>query len=164
LFRLLISRRALCSLLTLVWAAQIYRFSTGRYSSDVSWSVLEQLLRKLHLTAPSTTISAINLIVRKLAHLIEYCVLTLLLYRSIAREQPLRWRSNLASWCIAIAGLYAAGDEFHQVFVPGRRAALLDWVIDFAGAAFAMLMLHGCFRFFAPKVIDTPPLIEATTS
>jgi VanZ family protein len=144
--KLLISRRSLCWLLTLVWAVQIYRFSTARYSSETSWSLLEHLLETLHLTVPSSAISALNMIVRKLAHLIEYCVLTLLLYRSLAWAQPLRWRPDLAFWSIGIAGLYALGDEFHQFFVPGRGPASLDWGIDLAGAAFAMLILHSCSR------------------
>ena len=102
------------------------------------------------------------MIVRKLAHLIEYSVLTLLLYRSLTRDQPLRWPPHLAFLSIGIAGLYALGDEFHQLFVPGRRAASLDWGIDLVGAAFAMLVLRGCFRFFPPKAVPTPPLIENT--
>jgi len=153
--KLLISRRALCWLLTLVWAAQIYHFSTARYSSETSWSLLEQLFQTLHVTVSSLTISALNTIVRKLAHLIEYCALTLLLYRSLAREEPLRWQPHLAFLSIGIAGLYALGDEFHQLFVPGRHAASLDWGIDLLGAAFAMLVLHGCFRFVTPKAVPT---------
>jgi VanZ family protein len=161
--KLLISRRALCWLLTLAWGAQIYHFSTAHYSSDTSWWLLDQLLQTLHVTVSSSTISVLNTIVRKLAHLIEYCVLTLLLYRSLAREQLLRWRANLAFWSMGIAGSYALGDEFHQLFVPGRRAAALDCGIDLLGAAFAMLLLHGCCRFFPRNAVPTPPLIEITT-
>jgi VanZ family protein len=163
LFRLLISRRGLCWLLTLLWAAQIYHFSTARYRSETSWSLLEHLLQTLHVRVSPSTISALNTIVRKLAHLIEYCILTLLLYRSLAREQPLRWRPRLALASLGIAGLYALGDEFHQLFVPGRHASLLDLGIDVAGAAFAILILHGCFRFFPSKAVPTPPLIETNT-
>ena len=160
----LISRRRLFGLLTLMWAAQIYRFSTAGYSSHTSWSFLEQLLRTLHVAASSFTISVLNAIVRKLAHFIEYGVLALLLYRSLSREQPPRWRPNLAFWSIGIAGLYAIGDEFHQLFVPGRRAASLDWGIDLVGAAFAMLVLHRCSRSVPPTAVPTPPLIETTTT
>ena len=89
-----------------------------------------------------STIYALNLIVRKLAHVIEYCILTLLLYRSLAGEQSLRWRLHLAFLSAGIASLYALSDEFHQLFVPGRGASLLDCGIDLAGAVFAMLVLH----------------------
>src|SRR5262249_33697549 len=133
-------------LLTLAWAAQMYRFSTGRYSSEASWTLLEKLLQLVGVTPPPSTVSALNTIIRKLAHLIEYAALTLLLYRSLAKEQPLRWRPNLAFWCTGIASIYAMSDEFHQVFVPSRRAAALDWGIDLAGAAFAMFVLHSYCR------------------
>jgi len=136
-----------------VWAAQIYHFSTAGYSSDATWSLLEHLLRKLHVAASPFSISVVNLILRKVAHLIEYSVFTLLLYRSISREQPLRWRPQLACASVGIASLYALSDEFHQLFVPGRRAAVLDWGIDLSGAVLAMLVLHGCLRLFPPKAV-----------
>ena len=160
--KVLISRRALFWLLTLMWAAQIYHFSTARYSSDASRSLLEQLLETLRVTVSFSTISALNLIVRKLAHVIEYCILTLLLYRSLAGEQSLRWRPHLAFLAAGIASLYALSDEFHQLFVPGRGARLLDWGIDLAGVVFAMLVVHSYFRLFPPEAVRTPPLIETT--
>src|SRR5262249_14720080 len=91
--------------------------------------------------ASPSTISVLNLIARKLAHLIEYGVLTLLLYRSLAPERSLRWRPHVVFLSIGIASLYALSDEFHQLFVPGRRAAALDWAIDLSGAVLAMLVL-----------------------
>ena len=110
----------------------------------------------LRVTVALSTISAFNLIVRKLAHVIEYCILTLLLYRSLAGEQSLRWRPHLAWLSAGIASLYALSDEFHQLFVPGRGARLLDWGIDLAGAVFAMLVVHSYFRFSPPEAAPTP--------
>ncbi len=36
---------------------------------------------------------------------------------------------------VGLASLYGATDEFHQSFVPGRSADVLDWVADTLGAA-----------------------------
>jgi VanZ family protein len=163
LLKLLISRRAFYWLLTLVWAAQIYQFSTARYSPDASWSLLEQLLQKLLGTVSPSAISVLNLIARKLAHLIEYSVLTLLLYRSLVRKRPLHWRPNVVFLSIGITSLYALSDEFHQLFVPGRHAAAVDWGIDLSGAVLAMFLLHGYLRRFPPRAVATPSVIEITT-
>lgn len=66
---------------------------------------------------------------RKLAHLGEYAVLALLLARAgVARAQAF-------AFCV----LYAASDEWHQSFVPGRAGAFWDVVIDGAGALTGLL-------------------------
>lgn len=64
-----------------------------------------------------------DLVLRKLAHLTEYALLGALLQRALARP-------GLA---ILIGGLYAATDEIHQHFVPGRHAAWYDVAIDTVG-------------------------------
>ena len=57
----------------------------------------------------------------------------------------LRQKALLAS---ALCMLYAAGDEFHQYFVPGRAAQLSDVAIDAMGflpcVAAVYLVLLGC--------------------
>jgi VanZ family protein len=44
--------------------------------------------------------------------------------------------SAVAAWLLAL--LYACSDEFHQIFVAGRHASLLDIGIDAIGAAIAL--------------------------
>ncbi len=41
----------------------------------------------------------------------------------------------LALAAIALASLYGASDEFHQLFVPGRMCDPADWLTDTCGAA-----------------------------
>ncbi len=47
-------------------------------------------------------------------------------------------------WLILVAVIlgvvYAAGDEFHQSFVPGRFAHVLDWTADVAGLLVGVLI------------------------
>ncbi len=61
-------------------------------------------------------------------HLIEYSVLGALLYRCLGEF-------NLESLFFAsfIACLYGIIDEFHQSFVPGRDASMVDLLFDSAG-------------------------------
>jgi VanZ family protein len=66
-----------------------------------------------------------DLVLRKIAHAAEYAVLGALLFRAIGR-------TGLA---FGLGVLYAASDEIHQSFVPGRLGSPLDVVIDGAGVA-----------------------------
>ena len=67
----------------------------------------------------------------KLAHVVEFAVLTLLLIHALASHHLLARR---AVWIAALLALaYAATDEFHQSFVPHRNPSPLDVLIDTIG-------------------------------
>jgi VanZ family protein len=68
----------------------------------------------------------------KLLHSLEYAALGALLVPGF-RLAGLSPRGALLA-AIAVASLYGASDEFHQSFVPGRSADVLDWVADTLGA------------------------------
>lgn len=48
-----------------------------------------------------------------------------------------------------IAALYAATDEFHQLFVAGRAGRFSDVVIDFFGAVFGSLLAAAILKLIA---------------
>ncbi len=97
----------------------------------------------------------LHFLVRKAAHFTEYAVLGALaanLLRQASRDP--KWASRVAviepafrlvlvSWFFSVA--YAASDEFHQLFVPGRAGAAGDVAIDSAGALVGILV----YAFFA---------------
>jgi VanZ family protein len=66
-----------------------------------------------------------DLVLRKLAHATEFAILGALLVRATGR----------AGVSFGLGVLYAASDEVHQVFVPGRHGAPLDVAIDAVGVA-----------------------------
>ena len=68
----------------------------------------------------------------KVLHFSIYTVLAFLLTRQIS-EDTSRWRAVAGALVIAIA--FAAVDEWHQRFIPGRFPELADWLADAAGAA-----------------------------
>ena len=72
---------------------------------------------------------------RKLAHVAEYLVLTLLLVRALRRAGAVA----AVPVAMAVALAYAATDEWHQSFVPGRTATARDVAIDGIGIAVAAL-------------------------
>ena len=70
-----------------------------------------------------------DLLLRKLAHAGEYALLGALLLRALRRDLP----------ALALGVAYAISDELHQHFVPGRRGAPLDVLIDAVGVGLGVL-------------------------
>ena len=74
-----------------------------------------------------------NANVRKWAHIYIYCALGASMAVTVQlwlHRVTLRQKALLAP---ALCMLYAAGDELHQYFVPGRAAQLSDVAIDAMG-------------------------------
>jgi VanZ family protein len=70
-------------------------------------------------------------VLRKGAHLTEYAILAMLLFRALGRVVP----------TLAIGILYAATDELHQAFVHGRHASPFDVAFDACGLALGLLIV-----------------------
>jgi VanZ family protein len=84
---------------------------------------------------------------RKLAHVTEYAVLTVLWWRAL---QALDVSRPLVV-AVGIALLYAASDEFHQTFVDGRSGTPVDVLIDSVGMAIAALVIYARRRIRGPS-------------
>jgi VanZ family protein len=82
-----------------------------------------------------------DLVLRKAAHVAEYVVLGALLARAITTAPPFP-RVNAVVWAWAIGTAYAASDELHQHFVPGRQASGFDIALDAAGVAVGVLVIR----------------------
>ena len=76
--------------------------------------------------------------VRKLAHFSEYALLGLCLAVPLYAYRIRKGWLVLAAQIICSA--YAALDEFHQCFSPGRSPQVRDVLIDSAGALFGILV------------------------
>lgn len=88
-------------------------------------------------------IEDIHLVIRKCAHLTEYAILALLVWRVLHRS-----KNHLPAWSwpkvggtLLVVFLYASSDEIHQSFVPTRTARFSDVLIDTSGAAIGLLAL-----------------------
>jgi len=74
-------------------------------------------------------------------HFMLYFVLGSLVFFSLGGT--LRSR---ALWAIALASAYGVSDELHQLFVLGRCADPVDWLVDTAGATTAALIVMMVLR------------------
>ena len=93
--------------------------------------------------------------VRKAAHMTEYAILGLLsfaFYRGILKKEKRQFLAALLT-----AAVYAATDEFHQYFIPGRSAEVMDVCIDTLGASIGLAILF----FYLKSSAKTLPKIKA---
>ncbi|OGY45483.1 MAG: hypothetical protein A2744_02230 [Candidatus Buchananbacteria bacterium RIFCSPHIGHO2_01_FULL_44_11] len=72
-----------------------------------------------------------DLIFRKIAHMAEYFVLTFLLFRALGQYRLSSKKRLVLALFLAV--LSAATDEWHQSFIKGRSASLLDVGVDSIG-------------------------------
>lgn len=76
--------------------------------------------------------SALDPFIRKLAHFAIYALLGMAVYASACFIGAKGASKPLMS--VSVCGIYAALDEFHQSFVPGRAMQLKDVLLDCAGS------------------------------
>ncbi|MDO8672121.1 MAG: VanZ family protein [Dehalococcoidia bacterium] len=80
-------------------------------------------------------------IVAKLVHLGSYAILALLLFRAFRLQSlPSGTFCGAMIFSVLASILFAASDEFHQSFTPGRHSALIDVFVDLVGASAALLV------------------------
>jgi len=73
-----------------------------------------------------------DFLIKKTAHIIEYGILAILVFRALVNSNVDKKKSFF--FAIIIASIYGITDEFHQSFTPGRGPAVRDVAIDMIGA------------------------------
>lgn len=142
-------RRLLYRTFTAVFMIIIFSFSakTGKDSAGMSFKYAKSAaklfgwLGVISVDSPEILVlyaDSIHTLIRKAAHFIEYMILGCFTYQAVACDITKLWKA--VGWSQLICSSYAATDEFHQRFVPGREGRVLDVVIDSAGALAGIFM------------------------
>lgn len=134
-------KKNLLIIVTVMWMALIFWFSaqpadeSGHMSLSVGHVIgsivipdFEQMTEK----EQDAFAEKIEYPVRKAAHASEYAVLGMLVMAVFGSYAVNGKKRMIRSLCVCAA--YAASDEFHQIFVPGRSCQIGDVLIDSAGA------------------------------
>jgi VanZ family protein len=129
-----------------IWAAIMFWASTDAYSSQNTGRILAPVLRWVYSGITQEQLDLVNAVLRKGAHLAEYFVLYLLVYRGLSGARA-RWRLSWALGALFISMAYSVLDEIHQSFVASRIASLWDALLDTTGALAALLLIMILFRF-----------------
>lgn len=125
------------------WMGAIFAFSAqdGEQSEAVSTGVVEEILQiaggEEYGSLSEEEQNVLQTIVRKCAHFSEYALLGCLAAAAVW-AQGLAVQAQWGAWGLCTA--YAAGDELHQCFVPGRAPGVMDVCIDAAGAALGVAL------------------------
>ncbi len=124
----------------ILWAAVIFAASSDLFSSGHTAPLLETIITAIlgHPLQPAQ-FDAIHFVVRKGAHLAEYGILGALLFRAL-RGSRAGWDARWSAAAVILAALFAATDEWHQMFVPSRTASAWDALVDTIGAALAQVL------------------------
>ena len=134
--------RNLAGVLAIVWMCIIFAFSaqpkeeSGAVSASFTYHMVSSTRTFFHLDLSDARVKeisdAIEGFIRKVAHMAEFGVLSVLLYIWIGQWEVGFLRRGATAF--GATAVYAATDEIHQLFVPGRAGRFSDVCIDSAGA------------------------------
>jgi len=133
----------------LLWIGFIFWMSTGMFSAQNTYLFFEPLLRFFSPSISQKEIIYFHLILRKFAHLTEYFISGILLYRAFRNGSDKKREWIWASSSLLVVVIIAAGDELHQSFVAARTASLIDVGIDITGGFLAQcvsVFMYKCRR------------------
>ena len=141
-------------ILVVAWMGLIFYFSSvnGEESTKNSTNIVETTIKKTVEQTNKVGITnknpeskkvkevakEINYPFRKVLHVSEYFILTLLLINAFY-QSGLRGK-KIFVFSIVICFLYACSDEFHQLFTE-RTASLLDIIFDTCGGILSLILV-----------------------
>ena len=153
----LIFKRILFIIMLLATLYIIFGFSSqdGEQSGNLSLKVTNFIVemfskvKNMDLALRMHYIERLHPIIRKLAHFSIYCLVGFSVM-GFWCTFDIKNKYKLL-WSILLGVSYAASDEFHQSFVPGRGPSIRDVCIDSAGVLtgiFIMIFLILLFEAF----------------
>lgn len=140
---------------TLAVAGLIIWFSsqTAAESDGLSRGLAQRLLELFSIEASKRELKKLNQFLRKLAHFILYLILGCGLTGITSYK---RRRILMAVFAAIVLGsMFAASDEFHQIFSEGRGPTVRDVLLDACGVA-AGSMIHAFFKYRLVRKVNNP--------
>ena len=140
----------------LTWLVVIFVGSTSIMSAAQTSRYIVPFLLWLKPGMSPRAIWIILITVRKCAHVIEYAVLALLLWRALRSIPTLQTKSLMVIGVVLLGcALFAASDEFHQTFVKSRTPSVRDVLLDVTGALLGLLIGASFVRSRSKKLRST---------
>lgn len=145
-------------ILVITIMAMIFAFSaqdgatSGQSSAGITDKITQSIVPSIESKPQDVKIKIydiIGMIIRKIAHLAEFFALGASL-TFMLRTFNMRGK-RLFIYPISIGAIYAASDELHQYFVPGRAARITDVLIDIIGVFMGCVAVNIIYHLLLRK-------------
>lgn len=120
-----------------LWMWLIWIFGSKDFSASETFSIIRSIINFFFPGWPDANLEMmrfLHITSRKIAHFLEYGILSLLWHRALLGKS----RTLLS---IAFSVFWACVDEYHQSFIPNRTASIEDVGIDSLGIIAAQIMI-----------------------
>ena len=135
--RMIKTRRLIWIIITA--AVMIFIFIQSAFPAELSDKQSDTFVFLLQ-NFSDADIHLLIVIVRKAAHLFEYMLLGVSLSGFFSTFGLSRKKTVLFSWITGT--VYAASDELHQLFVPGRSSSFTDVMLDSLGVILGIAVFY----------------------
>lgn len=147
--------RIVFPILAIFWMCMIFGFSNqkGNASSSMSQDVSYYIVKTANNVVNNSVTEGelwkqalyIEYPIRKMAHMSEYAIMSLLWFLTLISYNVQVKKSLLIPIVIVFA--YACTDEIHQLFVADRSGKFTDVLFDTSGAILMMLLVRFASKF-----------------
>ncbi len=122
-----------------LWLLIIFFFSTDSFSAGETSRFIVPLLIFFFPGLSPREIQVWHGVIRKFAHVSEYFILAVFVYRSLKYQQDGLVRASIQTMLFVFFA--ALLDEFHQRFTASRGASIVDVGYDCLGAVWALWLI-----------------------
>ena len=146
-------------IITVSWIVMIFHFSnqSATQSSNTSNMVVNLLNELFSINIQD------DMIIRKVAHTMEFALLTIFSYVALSSTNKISNKTSYAEspvklmrsdnemnivFTLWFAILNAIFDEYHQLFVDGRDGSIKDVLIDLIGIIIVLIVIRVAFTIY----------------
>ncbi len=91
----------------------------------------------------------------KLLHMGAFIIYGMSLQVALIANMQKSSSKKIRFFVLLIAAIFAASDEIHQSFVPGRSADILDWLADVLGVCISLLFYNLINNILNHKILKS---------
>ncbi|WP_392486280.1 VanZ family protein [Haloimpatiens sp. FM7315] len=133
----------------LIWMIVIFKFSSEPANiSDAKSRFAIDILNTLGLNLNTFIGKSTNYIIRKIGHITEYMILSILLFKALSFDFS---KKKTLIYTFFLSVLYACSDEFHQTFILGRSGQFTDVLIDSLGILIGISAIYKLNKILLSK-------------